>query len=297
MDKPEEHRDEVRAFLRRNVAEGDWTLAPTPRGTGHETFVARTGGRACFIKLGAETERTAVVAALGLTPPVISAGRLDDGTPIVVQPFVEARRPGPRDFQAHPAAVAGVVRALHHGEAVRRVLPPAASQEYREAGLLELSVLRGRWDTWKDRTPGAAGFVDESLERLGSEIERSAGSGLVASHNDINNGNWLVTPGGRWYLLDLESMSLEDPARDLGALLWWYYPPEMRAGFLAAAGYDAHDADMEARMRVRMAMHCLHIALPRPGSFDVLDPAWFARCLEDFRAVIERRQNPLGYGE
>ena len=41
---------------------------------------------------------------------------------------------------------------------------------------------------------------------------------------------------GELYLIDLESMSLDDPALDIGATLWWYYPPELRQRFLEIAG-------------------------------------------------------------
>ena len=44
-----------------------------------------------------------------------------------------------------------------------------------------------------------------------------------------------------------------------------------------------------------MAMHCLHITLPREGSFDRFDPASFNESLEDFRAILAGEENPQGY--
>jgi len=38
----------------------------------------------------------------------------------------------------------------------------------------------------------------------------------------------LVSLDKKIYLLDYESMFLDDPAFDLGVILWWYYPPEMQ---------------------------------------------------------------------
>ena len=89
-------------------------------------------------------------------------------------------------------------------------------------------------------------------------------------------------------------MILDDPALDLGAILWWYYPPELRPEFLAIAGCP-DDAYFRERMRVRMAVHNLNILLPRPGSFDRFDPHGFAADLVDFRTVFEGRENPQGY--
>jgi hypothetical protein len=87
---------------------------------------------------------------------------------------------------------------------------------------------------------------------------------------------------------------MDDPAHDMGALLWWYYPPELRQQFLDIAGYR-YDDEFQYRMRVRMAMHCLNILLPRVGSFDKFDPERYEDSLDDFRAILDGRENPQGY--
>ncbi|HVF24923.1 MAG TPA: phosphotransferase, partial [Anaerolineales bacterium] len=120
------------------------------------------------------------------------------------------------------------------------------------------------------------------------------GSGLIASHNDICNANWLISPDDQLYLIDLESMSLDDPAVDIGATLWWYYPPGLRQKFLAITGH-ANDLAFEKRMQVRMAMHCLSITIPREQSFDEFDPASFDQSLTDFKAIFAGGENPQGY--
>jgi hypothetical protein len=141
-----------------------------------------------------------------------------------------------------------------------------------------------------------ANYVDDALAHLKQEIQGFAGSGLVASHNDICNSNWLIALDGKVYLVDLEAMSLDDPAHDTGSLLWWYYPPELRPDFLKGAGYQEDEA-FRNRMRVRMALHCLDIFLPRVGSFDRFQADTFAEDLADFRAVVTGRENPQGYGD
>src|SRR6185503_8118958 len=113
-----------------------------------------------------------------------------------------------------------------------------------------------------------------SLNQLIQQVSLFSGEGLVASHNDICNANWLFASDGKIYIVDFESMSVDDPAADMGALLWWYYPPELRQRFLEIAGYPYND-NFKFRMRVRMAFHCLSITLPRAGSFDQFKPEGF----------------------
>jgi thiamine kinase-like enzyme len=136
--------------------------------------------------------------------------------------------------------------------------------------------------------------VDEGLGYLREQVQDFQGAGLVASHNDICNANWLISADGRLYLIDLESMSVDDPALDVGATLWWYYPPELRERFLILTGY-ANDEAFGHRMQVRMAMHWLHIILPREQSFDEFDAASFDESLTDFRAVLAGQENPELY--
>ena len=57
----------------------------------------------------------------------------------------------------------------------------------------------------------------------------------------------------------------------------------------------ANDEEVQFRMRVRMAMHCFSITLPREQGFDRFDSTTFAQSLTDFRAVLAGRENPQGY--
>jgi thiamine kinase-like enzyme len=156
-----------------------------------------------------------------------------------------------------------------------------------------LDRLRQKWERHKAQVPSVAGFVNGSLEKLSEQVDLFTGEGLVASHGDICNANWLFASNGKIYLIDFDLLSLDDPALDMGALLWWYYPPELRQSFLEVAGYR-YDDEFRFRMQVRMAMHCLDILLPRENSFDEFDSENFDESLRDFKAVLDGKENPEG---
>jgi thiamine kinase-like enzyme len=126
------------------------------------------------------------------------------------------------------------------------------------------------------------------------QVNLFSGEGLVSSHGDICNGNWLFAADGRIYILDFDSMNMDDPSLDMGALLWWYYPPELRQQFLDITGYR-YDDEFKHRMQIRMAIHCLDITLPREGSFDQFDSSHHEDALRDFRAILQGKENPEGY--
>lgn len=290
------HREEVIAFLRDHFTAHHWALTLPSSGRGQETYIARIDGDSYFVKLGAHPPRYQVMASLDLTPAVIVSGYLVDGTSILVQPYIQGRNPSWRDFRHFLPRVAAVVNKTHRSPLLKSLLPTALSEAYKEVGLAAVRRVQQKWELHRAQVPKVANDVDQALACLKHEIQGFVGSGLVASHNDICNGNWLITLDGKVYLVDLEAMSLDDPAHDMGSLLWWYYPPELRPGFLANAGYP-YDEAFRNRMRVRMALHCLDILLPRAGSFDRFHADTFAEELVDFRAVVAGRENPQGYGE
>jgi thiamine kinase-like enzyme len=289
----QEHRQEVRVFLQRHFQGQSWELA-IPAGTGNETYIAHGSKRDCFVKLGAQAARYKAVASIGLAAPLLADGFLEDGSSIIVQPYIAGRRPSHRDYRIHLEEFATAITRVHLSPEVKWVLPPSPDDRFSVAGMEALDRIQQRWERHKAQVPGVSGFVDESLDHLRKQVVDFQGTGLVASHNDICNYNWLLSSEGRLYLVDLESMSLDDPALDIGATLWWYYPPGLRESFLKIAGY-AGDKAFKQRMQVRMAMHCLHITLPRENSFDEFDPTSFDEELNDFRAILARKDNPQGY--
>jgi hypothetical protein len=291
------HAGAVRAFLARHVASGEWTLELPPSGHGQETFIARLGlmPRA-FVKVGAAVARAQAMADLDLTPAVLAHGTLADGNTVLAHTYLAGRRPRPADLRARLDEAAGMIGRMHASGALLAALPAAASSDYRSAGERALARLRARWDACRPLVSEAAAEVEAALAELAGRIDGFTGAGLVASHNDINNSNWILADAGRLFLVDLEMMAPEDPACDLGAFLWWYFPPAARGRFLEVAGY-ADVSALRERMRVRQALHSLAILLPRPGSFDRFDPAAFDADLADFRALVAGRENPQGYGD
>mgnify|MGYP001430237200 CR=1 FL=1 len=291
-----QNRQEVLAFLQNHLSPGPWTLTPPPAGRGHETYLAQSDGQTYFIKLGARTAHYEALAALNLTPAVVATGRLTDGTTILVQSYAPGRSPTWQDFRRYLKDIALVVQKVHHSPAIKQVLAAAPSPAYRDAALAALARLQRKWAAYRPQVTAVAPNVDAALAQIEREIQAITGGGLAACHNDICNANWLITPDEKIFLVDLDAMSLDDPAHDLGALLWWYYPPELRPSFLAVAGYDYDDL-FKRRMRLRMALHCLDILLPRAQSFDQFDARAFPDWLTDFWAVVAGRENPHGYDD
>jgi thiamine kinase-like enzyme len=288
-----EHQLEVKSFLQNQFNQRHWEFT-LPHGYGNETYKAESQWDTFFVKLGSPVANYEAMASLGLSPQVITAGSLADGTSILVQPFLPGRIPNRQDFHIFLEQIAAMIGKMHHSDLMRNTLSAPFSEQYGQLGLRALAHVQQRWARFKSLVPAQAAWVDEKIAWLASQLRELQGSGTVASHNDICNANWMITPEGRIYIIDLDAMSIDDPAADLGAILWWYYPPGLRKRFIEHAGFS-FDKPLRSRMRLRMAIHCLHIILPRAGSYDQFTPAQFPQALADFKAVVSGEENPQGY--
>jgi len=293
MNNQQQHQSEVQSFLQKQFSNRDWEFT-LPHGYGNETYFAHGNGQTYFVKLGAPVSNYQAVASIGLTPPLIATGYLEDGTSILVQSYITGRKPSRKDYRDYLEQIAAIIDKTHHSPELRSILPDAPSVLYNDLASESLSRVQQRWEQYKAQVPAIATQVDENLANLMQLAHCLPGAGVVTSHNDICNANWLIASDGNIYLIDLDSMSMDDPACDIGATLWWYYPPGLRQRFLEIVGY-AKDEQFEKRMHVRMAIHCLSITLPRVHSFDRFDPENYAEALTDFWAILAGRENPQGY--
>ena len=223
MPDRREHEQDVRGFLQKHLSIHDWIFS-LPRGSGMETYFVQGNERDYFVKVGAPIERYLAMAEIGLTPPVLVFGQLESGLSIMVQPFITGQKPSQIDFCDQLQKVAALVRKMHHHPRVKGILQAVASSLHKDAGLRALNHLHQKWEGYKAQVPAVAKFVDGSLEYLAQQVNLFSSVGLVASHNDICNTNWIFTSDAKIYIVDFESMSMDDPALDMGALLWWYYP-------------------------------------------------------------------------
>jgi len=127
----------------------------------------------------------------------------------LVQEHISGRIPSRSDFQKKLAIFAQIIRDTHQSEHVIRILPERDIESYSQAGLDIIECISRRWKKFRSQVPSVVEYVEEKIEYLKAEVTKFSGSGLVASHNDVCNGNWLIADDGTVYLLDYEGMSLD----------------------------------------------------------------------------------------
>lgn len=138
------------------------------------------------------------------------------------------------------------------------------------------------------RTPD----VRSALRRLATPrpVHGIDAAPLVPSHTDPNNTNVLVAPE-RIYLVDWDGITLSDPLRDIGLILWWYVPEARWPEAFSRMGIPATDLDATtARVYWWSAVTSLCVALwiDRHASNDDAIRSFLA----DFTAAANDLPNP-----
>ena len=111
MQNRQQHQQDVQGFLQHHFSNQSWELT-FPNGSGNETYFARCNEHAYFIKLDVQATKYQLVAAIGLTPQVLMAGFLRDGTSIIVQPYIAGTRPSRSDYHTHRFRANGALISL-----------------------------------------------------------------------------------------------------------------------------------------------------------------------------------------
>jgi hypothetical protein len=170
MGKKQQHQKEVQAFLQKQFSTQVWEFS-LPGGSGNETYFSHSLEKACFIKLGSPIAVYHALDVIGLTPKVLAAGFLEDGTSILVQPHVVGRKPSRRDYRDRLDQFAKAINKMHHSPEIKRVLPPISSEQYSVIGQNEMIYIQTRWERVKTQVPLVAGLVDESLDYLKLQVD------------------------------------------------------------------------------------------------------------------------------
>ncbi|MBV9281139.1 MAG: aminoglycoside phosphotransferase family protein, partial [Chloroflexi bacterium] len=229
----------TRAILREAIGPGTWELSAPEQGRGVGTCIARSRDLTLFVKWDAAGNALRRLGELGISPPMVAAGR-HQGRPYVIQEYVQGTHPERAWFGRNAARVAALMRTYHQDEELGRVL--SSGQRRRSSDPVSDAVADSK-RLLQVALP--AGVRSRSLRENVGRWQDQAGTipfGPIGPvHLDPNLKNFILTPE-RVYLIDWDDVTLSDPLRDVGPLLWWYVPQERWDDFFRAHGMEMTDA-------------------------------------------------------
>jgi thiamine kinase-like enzyme len=273
-------------ILARHFPGREWLLRKPDAGLASISYVATSEDLELFVKLDADAEVVQRVAELGIAPPVVASGT-HQGQTYVIQYYIQGTHPDRAWFSLHLPQLATVIEKYHHDPVLRLLLAKGKPPGYEEHITAELRYL-GALLAGLPESPQRAelySFFDEFKDqaRAFDSVD------LVPAHADPNYHNFLLV-GEMVYLLDWEGVTLSDPLRDVGPLLWWYVPREKWPEFFAACSNEM-DAQRERKVYWWAARQSCSVALWFAGR-GLLEQA--TPFMIDFEAALHGRANPHG---
>lgn len=258
-----------------------WTVSRPVDGWGGTTFVASLEEDRVFVKFKVAIPILQRLAALEVVPPILYAGNVDS-LAYVIQEFTDAPYPEWDWFAGHLPELALLLRTYQQDDAMHALL--SARNLTRFADDLNWAeqcyrILREAFACLQEPNSAYAQFL--------SQLAEAQTSLAVPTHGDASRKNLLLAPD-RIYLIDWDEVSLSDPMRDIGPLLWWYVPParwvEFFQRYAAPLGYAV--TERVYWWSARASLEVAHGLLERGYHDRARD------FLEDFIAAVRREANP-----
>jgi aminoglycoside phosphotransferase (APT) family kinase protein len=265
----------------------EWEIHRPESGWRKECYIASNGTDRYFLKFDVPIETLRRLGEIQVAPRVLRAGR-QKGLDFVIQEFVSGVHPESKEWmRRHVDELVSIIKIYHEDAQLCGQLAELFPTDFRVHLRQDLEWLSKRFsscDTGYLRTETVrAGF--ERLIDASSDLEIGA---LAPIHNDPSPTNILLTDG-KFLFLDWDEITLSDPMRDIGLLLWWNFPPDQWRLF-----FDKYGTELTPGCVAKIYWFAAR------ASFDIA--VWHAehgldgkRFVDDFLAAGRQGRNPKGY--
>jgi aminoglycoside phosphotransferase (APT) family kinase protein len=272
-------------ILESEIHRATWDIK-RPRTGNHDAFIATHGTRQVFLKFDVDAAALNRLAELHVAPALLGSGVVNNRS-YIIQEYIGGGSPDRAWFPEHIPDLARFIKRYHADAELTRLLASAAPISYADHVRRKVARLaRGmqRAQTAPLRTSQAAAAFRE----LAQQAKWLSSAALVPTHADPNHTNFLIVRD-HFCLIDWDDISLSDPLRDIGLLLWWYMSHEQWPEFFSIYGVAIDDALLH-----NVYWWSAYASLSVAQWFDThrQDEARVETFLLDFYAALNRQENP-----
>lgn len=272
--------DSVHRLIKHTLGEG-WTLRLPRDGWAETAFVAERAGHRVFVKTKVLVPILRRLAELEIIPPVVGFGEFGEMS-FVIQEFVDVPYPRHSWFGDHLDDLAILTRMYQQDATLKAILAARNLTCLAEDFGWAEQCYRALTEVYGVHAP-----LEDAFRQLLDQLPKVRGVAPVPTHGDLSRKNFLPTRD-RIFLVDWDAVSLSDPLRDIGPLLWWYVPPARWPEFFRAYGspFDSGVAVRAYWWAARTSLEVAHGLLVHGYWSEATD------FLIDFLAAVDREANP-----
>ncbi len=275
--------ERIRSILQSTFDRPNWTISKPEDGQQKECYIAQNGDMKVFLKFDVPVAPLLRLGEIEVAPRVLASGILDD-KPYIIQEYINGTYPDWQWFAHNLPLLATFIRRYHDDEKLTALLANGTHSDYHSHIAAEISNLQRQFQTLQVdelHTPA----IIEAFEMLKVQAHQLQPVKSVPVHVDPNTKNILLT-GDTLRMVDWDEITLSDPMRDAGQLLWWYAARRQWYEFFATYSLPLDEALIKRiywwAARTSFAIALWHVE----HSYDCTP------FLQDFVAAIHGESNP-----
>ncbi|MFA7301619.1 MAG: phosphotransferase [Candidatus Shapirobacteria bacterium] len=266
--------------LKQKFVNEGWEVNTTV-GKSKPSFEANRGEEHVFVKSEPITPALVMLSEIGIAVPIKSVGEFEDKQ-YFIQDFFEGKYPDENWFATHIEELAKYIRKYHDDKRLTEILSEGEADFNVHVENEIRKVINGVENLKLDKEN--ENVFKESVIRMEEMGTKLLPVELVPVHADTNNANFLVNDE-KLYMVDWEDVFLSDPIRDIGMILFRFYPKEKWGDFIKAYGEELD----EDRLYFWIARECLGIAQWFGNMGDISSQNTY---LEAFESASNKENNP-----
>jgi aminoglycoside phosphotransferase (APT) family kinase protein len=275
--------EKISSILKTHFHHNNWTINKPKDGQQKECYIAQNGDIKVFLKFDVPVAPLRRLGEIEVAPRVLASGVLDNRM-YVIQEYIAGTYPDWQWFAHNLPLLATFIKRYHDDKELTTLLAEGTNTDYRSQIAAEIGNLEAQFQALhvdELLTP----TIIEAFEMLKVQAQKLQPVKLVPVHVDPNTKNILLT-GDTLRMVDWDEITLSDPMRDAGQLLWWYVARRQWNEFFTMYGLQLNEALIERiywwSARTSFAIALWHIE----HSYDCTP------FLKDFVAAIHGESNP-----
>ena len=273
----------INAILHTHFQQDKWVISKPKDGQQKECYIAQSGDLTVFLKCAVPVAPLRRLGELGVAPRVLASGVLDDKT-YVIQEYVAGIYPDWQWFAHNLPLLARFIKHYHDDKELNVLLAKGTQTDYHSHIAADINDLERQFQALHSDELHAPPII-EAFTLLKVQAFNLQPVKLVPIHADPNTKNMLLA-ANTLCMVDWDDVTLSDPMRDAGQLLWWYVAGQQWDEFFAAYGLPLDEAVFERiywwAARTSFAIALWHVA----HSYNCTS------FLKDFVAAIHGESNP-----
>lgn len=272
----------VQKILEKVLGDMTWNITRPKEGWEKNVYIARSeGDKSYIVKFGVNPEVMKRLSDLGVTPQVIATG-LEQGKTYMIQAYVATPFVSRKYLSNNLQTLANAISIYHNDSILKNILLRTLPKDHLSISG-ELSSFQSSFSALSPKCQFSK--IAIGIKEIQKRYSMLSDTLLTPVHDDPNTKNIFLTKKGLQFI-DWNKIRLSDPLSDIGALLWWYVPPEKWGKF-----FRHYDISLTDSLLERIYLAAAKMSLGFTLWYLEHNPSGYEAAYGDFTTALSHGEN------